>query len=242
MPSLSFPTALLCTSNHQDHARIEHLLTAGGFHLLPNTPIGRVFTYMESQNLQPSILVAYADDGGITLAGMLHALMEGEAEANRLPVLLFDRTDSAPLARAALRSRPADYLRLTLPDERLIERIALLASSCNQTEQMQVAVASSTSDAATLKWDASIAAVYSDGAWLQLSPIEWRLFEMLLQHRGEAVTNADLIHGPLGRTEESQTTSSLLRLHMSRMRAKIEEHGVRGLSIVTVRGHGYMLI
>jgi DNA-binding response OmpR family regulator len=29
---------------------------------------------------------------------------------------------------------------------------------------------------------------------------------------------------------------------MSRMRTKIEEHGVRGLSIVTVRGHGYMLI
>jgi DNA-binding response OmpR family regulator len=241
MHSLSFPTALLCTSNHQDHARIEQLLTAGGFHLLPNMPIGRVFAYMESQNVQPSILVAYADDGGITLAGMLHAMLESESAASRLPVLLFDRTDSAPLARAALRSRPADYLRLTLPDEPLIERITRLANTCAEIETTPIAIESSIS-ATTLQWDASIAAVYSDGAWLQLSPIEWRLFEALLQHRGEAVANAELIRGPLGRAEESQTTSSLLRLHMSRMRTKIEEHGVRGLSIVTVRGHGYMLI
>jgi len=236
------PTALLCSTSEQGRDLIERLLTAAGFLTLPAMPVGRVLPAIAAQQVRPHLLAAFADEDGISLAGALHAFFAANSDSIALPILLFDRTDDLMLARRALRCRVADYLRLTLPETALIGRIAQLAQAA-ATEDLSPIDQSSTPVAeSSLQWDASIAAVYSDGAWLQLSPIEWRLFELLLQHRGQAVSNAELIRGPLGRSEENRTTASLLRLHMSRMRAKVEEHGIQSLNIVTVRGHGYMLV
>jgi len=137
---------------------------------------------------------------------------------------------------------------MSLPDHVLIERLQEQVARIGFSDPARLdddttdpQITATTGDG-KIRWDASIAAIYSSGTWMQLSPVEWRLFEMLLQNRGQTVPSINLISGPLGRSAETATTSSLLRLHLSRLRAKVEEHGVTGINIVTVRSRGYMLV
>ncbi len=175
--------------------------------------------------------------------------------------MLFDQADDVVAARSALRFRVTDYLRASQSDDALIERMrcffttiqpvtafdhnkvsSISSISSNFSSNFSSNLSSNLSSNNNFQWDASLAAIYSDGNWLKLSPVEWRLFESLLQHRGETVTTLELITGGLGRTEETPTTASLLRLHMSRLRSKISGHVTHGVNIVTMRSRGYMLV
>ena len=77
--------------------------------------------------------------------------------------------------------------------------------------------------------------------WVSLSPIEWRLFEQLIQNRGRVVNFDELVLRGLNRNRVTPSETSLLRLHMSRLRTKLNAHFDRDLNIITLRGRGYML-
>jgi len=234
--------ALICSWTHSNE-RIRAILTAGRIVANP-IHIGNILHTMKAAPTGSLLLIASVQHGGLSLASAMQLLDSSIEQSDRIPLLLFDHEDSINAAREALRLKVADYLRLSLPNEVIVERLQRLANSTLPIED--VFPAAEQPDAPVeenkLRWDASIAAIFSGGTWLQLSPVEWRLFEALLQRRGDTVTSFDLITGPLGRSEENPTTSSLLRLHLSRLRNKVKEHGLMGLNIVTVRGHGYMLL
>jgi two-component system OmpR family response regulator len=71
------------------------------------------------------------------------------------------------------------------------------------------------------------------GQPLELSPREWLLLELLLQHRGRVVTRADpAVLGP-GRQRQQRDRG----LHPP----PAQEAGGSGLAVRTVRGLGYLL-
>lgn len=76
------------------------------------------------------------------------------------------------------------------------------------------------------------------GERLDLSPLEFKLLECLMQHPGEVVTRTMLLEKVWGYSFDPKT--SLVQTHMSRLRAKVDKPFARDL-IQTVRGSGYLL-
>lgn len=240
--------ALVCPWTYS-HERIRAILDASGITVLRQANPSEIVDFIATARTLPKVIITSIESGGLAIASALCTFLENAHRFDVPPIVLFDHTGELASARAALRMKVADYLCLSLPDHVLIERLQEQvirigfsdASPSDFADLPDLQITATTRDG-QLHWDASIAAIYSGGTWLQLSPVEWRLFEMLLQHRGETVPSINLISGPLGRSAETATTSSLLRLHLSRLRAKIEEHGITGINIVTVRSRGYKLI
>jgi len=73
---------------------------------------------------------------------------------------------------------------------------------------------------------------------LDLSPLEFRLLEFLMQHPGEVVTRTILLEKVWGYRFDPKT--SLVQTHMSRLRAKVDKPFDADL-IRTVRGSGYVI-
>lgn len=73
---------------------------------------------------------------------------------------------------------------------------------------------------------------------LDLSPLEFRLLEFMLQHVGEVVTRTMLLEKVWGYSFDPKT--SLVQTHMSRLRAKLDKPFNTEL-ITTVRGSGYVI-
>ncbi len=76
------------------------------------------------------------------------------------------------------------------------------------------------------------------GETLDLSPLEFRLLEFMLQHIGEVVTRTMLLEKVWGYSFDPKT--SLVQTHMSRLRAKLDKPYETEL-ISTVRGSGYVI-
>ena len=93
------------------------------------------------------------------------------------------------------------------------------------------------------RWDRETHVIYVDGAYVCLSPIEARLFDLLLAKRYRMVSMQELIGDALGKPGlDIDNGVKLLRPHMMRLRNKLEEQPQLAHRIINVRGNGYMLI
>jgi two-component system, OmpR family, KDP operon response regulator KdpE len=81
------------------------------------------------------------------------------------------------------------------------------------------------------------AAASDEVEMLGLTPIEWAILELLLQHPGQLVGTARLLTGVWGRGFQQGT--NCLRFHMVQLRHKLEANPARPRHLITVRGMGY---
>ncbi len=75
------------------------------------------------------------------------------------------------------------------------------------------------------------------GAPVHLSPTEFNLLELLMSNAGRVVTHRTLLHAVWGAEYTSET--QLLRVYISQLRGKIEDHPQRPTYIQTEPGVGY---
>lgn len=80
--------------------------------------------------------------------------------------------------------------------------------------------------------------VYKDGALISLTPGEYKLLCLFMEHPG-IVLSPDQILGRLWDHEENYIDSSTLTVYVRRLRTKIEDNPGAPEKIVTVRGMGY---
>lgn len=80
--------------------------------------------------------------------------------------------------------------------------------------------------------------VYKDGALISLTPGEYKLLCLFMEHPG-IVLSPDQILGRLWDHEENYIDSSTLTVYIRRLRTKIEDNPGAPEKIVTVRGMGY---
>ncbi|MEJ8561627.1 response regulator transcription factor [Yoonia sp. GPGPB17] len=76
------------------------------------------------------------------------------------------------------------------------------------------------------------------GDRLDLSPLEYRLLDYLIQRPGEVVTRSMLLEQVWGYRFDPKT--SLVQTHMSRLRAKVDKPYAQEM-IRTIRGAGYVI-
>jgi two-component system KDP operon response regulator KdpE len=79
-----------------------------------------------------------------------------------------------------------------------------------------------------------------DGTEVHLTPIEWGLVEQLVRHRGRLVTQRHLLQEVWG--PQYGEEANYLRVHMARIRAKLEPEPSRPRYFVTEPGIGYRFL
>lgn len=90
----------------------------------------------------------------------------------------------------------------------------------------------------TLHLDRVARKVTRDDVVLDVSPLEFRLLDHLMQHPGQVVTRSMLLEKVWGYRFDPKT--SLVQTHMSRLRAKVDKPFDTEM-IRTVRGAGYVI-
>jgi DNA-binding response OmpR family regulator len=207
------------------------------------------------------LLVAEVQAGAIPLLTLLR-----ETGATLPPTLLFDQEgNSIQAAIKALTLGVQDYVLATEPAlqrelrarvlaERMMARDGMQPLKAAQTATMvtpplPIAPPASTthtveaSPAADFQWDPEALVIYIQDRYIRLSPVEGRVFDLLLTRRNQTVTMEELILHGLKREEgDPDLGIKLLRPHMMRLRNKLERHPRLAHRIINVRGNGYMFI
>jgi two-component system KDP operon response regulator KdpE len=91
--------------------------------------------------------------------------------------------------------------------------------------------------AGDLVLDPTAHTVTRQGRPVHLSPTEFNLLELLLRNAGKVVTHRTLLHTVWGPEYVGET--QLLRVYISQLRGKIEDHPERPTAILTEPGVGY---
>lgn len=200
------------------------------------------------------LLVAEVQSGAMPLLALLR-----ERSAEVPPTLLLDRVGNdiyAPIK--ALEFGVKAYVLSTQPSiEREItaqltaERALAETSVAPRGQTVTVAAASRpTAPGATsnelgddFDWDAVAHVIRVAGKYIHLSPIEGRIFDLLLKNRGRTVTLHDFMQHALRNPNISEKTAlEQLRPHMMRLRRKLVVYPPLAERVVNTRGSGYMMM
>ncbi|MGQ9814607.1 MAG: winged helix-turn-helix domain-containing protein, partial [Candidatus Roseilinea sp.] len=110
---------------------------------------------------------------------------------------------------------------------------------------LQSAAAGATPDelSDTFDWDSVAHVIRVANKYIHLSPIEGRIFDLLLKHQGRTVTLQEFMQHALKNPNVGEKRGlEQLRPHMMRLRRKLAVHPPLAGRIVNTRGSGYMMI
>jgi OmpR family response regulator RpaB len=91
-----------------------------------------------------------------------------------------------------------------------------------------------------IRIDANKRQVYKGDERIRLTGMEFSLLELLVGKSGEAFSRADILQEVWGYTPERHVDTRVVDVHISRLRAKLEEDPSNPELILTARGTGYL--
>ncbi|MGJ8622484.1 MAG: response regulator transcription factor [Yoonia sp.] len=166
-------------------------------------------------------------DVGLPKRDGISVLRKWRDEGLDMPVILLTARANWNERVAGIDAGADDYLGKPFQMEELIARLrALLRRSTGQKK--------TTLEAGPLRVDLRQMRVSVDGRPLKITPLEYRLLHYLMHHRGEVVTQEDLVENIYHRDQEPD--SNAVEVLVGRLRRKIG-----GDIIQTRRGFGYLI-
>ncbi len=250
---MSCNVVYLMAGDQPDRA-IEKGLTEAGCNIQLTRSIAATMAALQAMRdagEASTLLVAEVQAGGIPLLALL--------EEHRIEVgaiLMFDQNGiDIHAVIKALKYGASDYLLASDPEFQREIRARILAERAAIRSPKQArrseAPAMGAARAATSKlitmpgfhWDPAIHIIYTGSGYLRLSPIESRLFDLLLSKRNRTVMLEELIGAAFKRPDmDVNRGARLLRPHMMRLRNKLEQFPETAHRIINLRGSGYMFI
>jgi OmpR family response regulator RpaB len=91
-----------------------------------------------------------------------------------------------------------------------------------------------------IKIDTNRRQVYKNNKRIRLTGMEFSLLELLVSRSGEAFSRAAILQEVWGYTPERHVDTRVVDVHISRLRAKLEEDPSNPDLILTARGTGYL--
>lgn len=260
--------AIYLANGHEPDAAIQRGLAQAGCEVVHTRSISETLEQLpraEGGNLNderdtPTIVVAELQAGALALLSILRERARGLVPWPVLPpTLVFDREGRdiyAPVK--ALRLGAQEYLLASDPDidrefsaQYLVERVmserSQRVSARQQPSQMPAARASARPADATpvrqkIEWEPVGRVIRVEGKYIHLSPIEARMFSLLLQNMGHTVTLQDFMRHALNKPDMPMRDAvQQLRPHMMRLRRKLAVQPDLASRIVNTRGTGYIL-
>lgn len=212
-------------------ALLDRLLEAG-FEPQRVADKGSAIRHIERYGLPHLALLALdlPDGSAIDLCQYIHTLAD-------VPIIILSDEDKPGLAAWALQYAD-DYVRLPAePDEvamraqRILSRVANFGYASGPQEEICDA----------LKVDYVRRCAIVDGEERRLTPTEAVLLSVLIKHTGVAV-DAETLMARAWRAGAEISDRNALRVHMHRLRRKIERDPRHPTFIITERGIGYTFI
>lgn len=151
----------------------------------------------------------------------------------RAPIIILSVRDQENDKIAALDAGADDYLTKPFGTGELMARIRVaVRRSARQVDEPVFEVDD-------LKVDLARRLVTQNGQEVELTPTEYDILRVLVQHAGRVLTHRQLLREVWGEVYETET--HLLRVNMSNLRRKIEPDPNQPHYIVTEPGVGYRL-
>jgi two-component system KDP operon response regulator KdpE len=178
---------------------------------------------------RPDVLIldlGLPDIGGIEVTRQLR-------EWSQVPIIILSVRDQENDKIAALDAGADDYLTKPFGVGELMARIRVaLRRSARRVDEPVFEVDD-------LKVDLSRRLVMRQGQEMDLTPTEYDILRVLVQHAGRVLTHRQILREVWGEAYEAET--HLLRVNMSNLRRKIEWDPTQPLYILTEPGVGYRL-
>jgi two-component system KDP operon response regulator KdpE len=154
-------------------------------------------------------------------------------EWSQTPILILSVQDNDTDKIEALDAGADDYLTKPFSVGELTARMRVAMRHIHKEEPEPVF------ESGELQVDLAARMVTCNGEVVQLTPTEYDLLKVLIQHAGRVLTHQQLLREVRG--VGYQTETHLLRVHMSNLRRKIERDPTNPQYILTEPGVGYRL-
>lgn len=154
-----------------------------------------------------------------------------------IPVILLSGVDDPETKATGLEAWAEDYVTKPFDGRELIARVRRVLARFGQADRRdraEVAIDDRLRVSFTHRW------VERDGVRSALTPIEGRLLHILIRNRGQIVPTETLLARAWGPTEEAYAEG--LRVHIRRLRAKLEPDPNHPCYLKTERGVGYRFV
>jgi DNA-binding response OmpR family regulator len=201
---------------------------------------GEGFEVVTAERGQNALRVFYEERPDLAVLDVMMPGMDGWELTARLrelaniPVILLTAKTSEADKLRGFRLGVDDYVTKPFSLAELTARVrAVLARSVSDSRQEELLSCGS------LSLDPRTREVRLAGGLVELTPTEFRLLHLLIEHAGEAISQEDLIRRVWG--EHQLQSSSGLRRYIWLLRKKIEGDPQAPQMLLTVRGFGYRL-
>jgi len=148
------------------------------------------------------------------------------------PILVLSARTEQPQKVAALDAGADDYVTKPFGLDELLARVRAALRRAGPAAPAEAVVRT---DSFTV--DLAAGRVTNDAGPVRLTPTEWHLLEVLVRHRGQLVTQRQLLATVWGPSYSTET--NYLRVYMSQLRRKLEKDPTRPRHLVTEPGIGY---
>ncbi len=197
------------------------------------------YEVVEAENGQSALAIAADRRPGILILDLGLPDMDGIEVTRQLrewyqaPIIILSVRDQENDKISALDAGADDYLTKPFGVGELMARIrvALRRSARNVDEPVF--------EVDDLKVDLARRLVTRQGQEMELTPTEYDILRVLVQHAGRVLTHRQILREVWGEAYETET--HLLRVNMSNLRRKIELDPTQPLYVITEPGVGYRL-
>jgi two-component system, OmpR family, response regulator len=202
---------------------------------------GEGFEVATAERGQNALRVFYQERPDLAVLDVMMPGMDGWELTARLremaniPVILLTAKTSEADKLRGFRLGVDDYVTKPFSLAELTARVrAVLARSGSDRRQEALLTCGS------LSLDPHTREVRLAGDLVELTPTEFRLLHLLIEHAGEAISQEDLIRKVWG--EHQLQSRSGLRRYIWLLRKKLEDDPAAPERLITIRGFGYRLI
>lgn len=154
-------------------------------------------------------------------------------EWTKTPVLVLSVRDDDRTKVLALDAGADDYLTKPFSTDELLARLRVAVRHTAPSEDVQVFTIGD------LQVDLTRRVVTVSGTVVKLTPTEYALLRLLIQHAGRVLTHRQILREVWGREYENET--HYLRVYFAQLRQKLEVDPARPAIILTEPGVGYRL-
>ena len=172
-------------------------------------------------------------DRGLPKLSGLDLLKWLRSRENKLPVIILTARDTVSDRVGGLNAGADDYLTKPFGTAELLARIKVALRHISTAPPEAVFTLGG------LEMDLSKRQVKVDGKIVKLTPTEYKLLTMMVQHAGKVVTHGQLLREVWGKRSNDQ--GHYLRIYMQHLRHKLGDDALNPRFLETETGIGYRL-
>ncbi|MFI7679232.1 winged helix-turn-helix domain-containing protein [Actinophytocola sp. NPDC049390] len=202
--------------------------TARGYQVVTETA-GRAAIHTAA-SVQPHVVLLAVELSDMDSAGVVVALRR----LTGAPIIALSAGHDAREAVRLLDAGADDYATLPFGIDELLARVrAAVRRTTSRTDDQRRGIV----DTGSFAVDLDTKRVWRDGAEVHLTPTEWRVLELLVQHEGRLVSHRELLRNVWGSDHYADT--HYVRVYVGQLRRKLEPEPASPRHLVTEPNQGY---